>query len=132
MSRDFARPVKDINITPLVDVMLVLLVIFMVVTPVARRGLDASVAQRHSSVQPPVPRPVVVTVEVAAFALDGMPIPGGTDLEARLRDLIALRSEKTVFVQADGVVPYARVIDAVDAARGAGAERIGLLPEARP
>jgi biopolymer transport protein ExbD len=71
-------------------------------------------------------------VERAAFVLDGMPVAGGTELEARLRTLVAPRHDKTVFVQAGGGVPYARVIEAVDAARGAGAERIGLVPEARP
>jgi len=132
MTRAPTGPVPEINITPLIDVMLVLLVIFMVVTPVARRGLDAAVPQRGSSVRPPVPPPVVVSVERAAFTLDGVPVSGGTELEARLRDLVALRTDKTVFVEAAGMVPYARVIEAVDAARGAGAERIGLVPEAQP
>ena len=94
-----ARAVADINITPLIDVMLVLLVIFMLVTPVARHGLDATVAQRDSSVTPG-PRPVVLIVERAAFLLDGMPVSGSAELEGRLRYLVAPRNDKTVFVRA--------------------------------
>jgi biopolymer transport protein ExbD len=104
-------------------------VIFMLVTPVARQGLDASLARRDSSVAPPGPGPVVLIVEREAFILGGMPVSGGTELQGRLRALVAPRHDKTVFVQAGGVVPYARVIEAVDAAKGAGAERIGLIPE---
>ena len=123
------RALADINITPLIDILLVLLVIFMLVTPVARQGLDASLARRDSSVAPPGPGPVVLIVERAAFVVEGIPGAGGAELEGRLRTLVAPRHDKTVFVQAGGGVPYARVIEAVDAARGAGAQRIGLIPE---
>ena len=131
MSRK-SRAVADINITPLIDIMLVLLVIFMLVTPVARRGLDAALPRKDSAVPTPAPPvPVMVIVERAAFVLDGIPVAGGAELEGRLRTLVAPRLDKTVFVQAGGGVPYARVIEAVDAAKGAGAERIGLIPAAR-
>jgi biopolymer transport protein TolR len=123
------RAVADINITPLIDIMLVLLVIFMLVTPVARQGLDAALPRRDSPVPAPgPPLPVMVIVERAAFVLDGTPVAGSAELEGRLRSLVAPRRDKTVFVQAGGGVPYARVIEAVDAAKGAGAERIGLVP----
>jgi biopolymer transport protein TolR len=128
MSRD-NRPVADINITPLIDVMLVLLIIFMVVVPVSRRALDAALpppARPDSGVDPSA---VVVAVDTNGIRLGTNPALTVAALERALREELTVRRDKTVFVRAVGGVAYARVVEVVDAARGAGADRIGLIPE---
>jgi len=127
-----SRPVAEINITPLIDVMLVLLIIFMVVVPVASRGLDAALPRPAPSGSEGMPRSIVLGVDTTGFTLDAKPILTIAELRAGLRDLLLVRRDKTVFVRAAGDVAYARVVDAVDAARGAGAERIGLVSNAKP
>lgn len=124
-----SRPLADINITPLIDVMLVLLIIFMVVVPVSRRSLDAALPEVASQGAEHAPTPVMITVDTTGLRLDAKPVPTLADLARDLRDLLASRAEKTVLVRASGGVRYARVVDVLDTARGAGAERIGLVPD---
>ncbi len=116
----------DINITPLIDVLLVLLIIFMLVVPVTPSALDASLPERAGETSGR-PAGIVVAVDPDAFSVDGVPVFGLAELERRLGDALAGRRERTVFVRvADGVAD-ARVVEAIDAARAGGAERIGLV-----
>ena len=127
MSRD-ARPVSDINITPLIDVMLVLLIIFMVVVPVAGRGLDAALPRPAASEEGAiVPPHVMVTVDETGVAVGGTPFLTMAELESHLRDVFAARSDRTAFVRASGAVHYSRVVEVLDSVTGAGADRIGLV-----
>ena len=118
--------------------MLVLLIIFMVVTPLAQRGLDIALpAARHQQAAEPERPPgnqVVLAVEEApgggsVVSINKNPVANMEDLEQRLRDIYQTRSDKTIFVRGSGKVLYGKIVEAMDAARGAGVERIGIISE---
>lgn len=116
----------DINVTPLIDLLLVLLIIFMLVAPVAPRALGASLP-RSEGPSDPAPASLVLEVRADDFALNTAPVLTLGDLEGRLRAAFETRGDGTLFVKVEGDVPYERVVAAVDAAQGAGASRIGLV-----
>ncbi len=137
-SHDTARPthaeaVSDINVTPFIDVLLVLLIIFMAITPLAPRSLDIGLPQVPPPGAPPPPSGQVLVLGIeddGTVTLNKSPISDLQDLETRLRDVFQTRSDKTIFVKGSGKVPYGKVVEAMDIARGAGVERIGIISEA--
>jgi biopolymer transport protein ExbD len=121
------RPTAEPNITPLIDVMLVLLILFMLVTPVAQRGLDAALpAPPRAGVDRPQPIPLIA-VGLDSIELSGRRLGTMAELETELRDMLAVRADHTVFVRVDGDVLYGRAVEAMDVSKAAGADRIGLV-----
>jgi biopolymer transport protein TolR len=107
--------------------MLVLLILFMLVTPSATRTIDAHVPQDADSDTRAPTHPLVITVEADTFRLNETTVAGAKELGARLQEVLSTRTERTVFVRTEGAVTYGRVVEAMDEAKGAGAERIGIL-----
>ena len=126
----------SINITPMIDVLLVLLILFLVIQPTLTKGIDVQVPAEASP-----PRegqaPDQITLHVRSGA--GGPVYTINDiavaperLEARLRETFASRPRKVVFVKGAEALAYGDVVRAMDAARAAGIEVIGLVPRSRP
>ena len=122
----------EINVTPLVDVMLVLLVIFMVVTPLLRREVpvDLPVAATSQDADAPAQVTLSATAE-GTVLLDGQPVAEG-ELAERVRAAMESRADRTLFLAADRSLPYSRVVDLMDACRAAGVERIGVVTKTAP
>lgn len=127
---------SDINVTPFVDIVLVLLIIFMVVTPLLSRTLDLSVPPKSdaSPVDTVTSDQLILTVKGPETSprifLNRDEIPGGAEeVKNRISELMKGRREKVVFFQADSELPYALVVQIMDSIRGGGAEKIGLITD---
>jgi biopolymer transport protein ExbD/biopolymer transport protein TolR len=125
-------PVADINVTPMVDVMLVMLIIFMVITPMLSKGVSVDLAKTKN----PIPMQAADKSDaiICAITHDGKTYLNTTqmqpeDLPPKVKDLLSNRLDKTVFVKADSRARYEKVVDVVDNLRAAGVDNIGLLTE---
>jgi biopolymer transport protein ExbD len=125
-------PVADINVTPMVDVMLVMLIIFMVITPMLSKGVTVELAKTKN----PIPMQaadksdaIIVAISRDAKVFLNTTVLQAEDLPPKIKDLLTNRVDKTVFVKSDARARYEKVVDVVDNLRAAGVDNVGLLTE---
>ncbi|MXX87739.1 MAG: protein TolR [Boseongicola sp. SB0677_bin_26] len=125
-----ARPMSEINVTPFVDVMLVLLIIFMVAAPLQTVGvpveLPRTAAQALASGQE---EPLTVTLTADGITMIQTTEVADEEIVPRLRAVLSERASRRVFIRADGAIPYARVVRVMGALNAAGITDIGLVTD---
>ncbi len=125
------RPLSEINVTPLVDVMLVLLIIFMVTAPMMQQGIDVDLPNTTTQNIRLQSEPLVITIKKDGkihLAESEQPIPVA-ELKAKLSAILDGAPGQEVFLRADEKVPYGVVAKAIAAARAAGVEKLGMVTE---
>ena len=125
-------PVADINVTPMVDVMLVLLIIFMVITPMLTKGVSVDMVRTKNPIA--MQAADKTDAVIVAVSRDGKAYLGNTQVPAdqltqKVKDMLANRVDKMVFLRADARAKYDRVVEVVDNLRAAGVDQLGLLTE---
>ena len=127
-----AKVNSDINVTPMVDVMLVLLIIFMVVTPMLQKGVQVDMARVNNPAQmPDADKEDALLVAVnrdgkVFFGTDGIKVE---DLTQKIKDRLTNKTDKRVFIKADARAKYGWVVEVVDNVRAAGVDQLGLLTD---
>jgi biopolymer transport protein ExbD/biopolymer transport protein TolR len=129
-----APPVADINVTPMVDVMLVLLIIFMVITPMLTKGVSVDLVKTKNPITMQAADKedailISVTRNGGVFLSPGNLRLQADQLPERVRDLLTNKIDKTVYIRADARSKYSTVEDVVDNLRAAGVNEIGLITE---
>ena len=124
------RLMGEINVVPYIDVMLVLLIIFMVVTPLTQKGLDVELPESADNVEQTAPDPnqLVLDIDVnGQVTINKQPV-NMDELPLRIRDIFETRADKTIFLRAAPSLSYGEVVSVLDVAKGNGVERVGIVP----
>jgi len=127
-----APPVSEINVTPMVDVMLVLLIIFMVITPMLSKGVSVDMVKTSN----PIAMQAADKEDAVMVAItrEGRTYLGSTqtppeEMPQKVKDLLGTKLDKTVYIRSDARASYKTVVDVVDNLRAAGVDQVGLLTE---
>jgi len=126
---------SDINVTPMVDVMLVLLIIFMVVTPMLQKGVSVDLAKVNNPEQMPDADKedalIVAVMRTGDVFFGNDKLPSLEQLTGKIKDRLANKSDKRVYIRADARAKFGRVVEVVDDIRAAGVDQLGLLTDQR-
>ena len=126
------RPLSEINVTPFVDVTLVLLIIFMVTAPMMQQGIDVDLPETTTQPLRVKDEPLILTIKKSGkYYLARKEIPGD-ELQAKLTAIFDGRDSKEIFLRADKEATYGVVVTALAAAREAGASKLGMVTEPEP